>query len=72
MIHQQVKTLDTKRLWHDLHHRLGNFFKEKLRILLESNEYKPHNINQRHVIAHVFITINQQRVRYNCYIMKIL
>ena len=40
--------------WRDFHHRLEKYFKEQLHTLLERNEYNPHNMNQRHVLAYVF------------------
>ena len=40
--------------WRDFHHRLEKYFKEQLHTLLERNEYNPHNMNERHVLAYVF------------------
>ena len=49
-----------ERFWRDLHHRLEKYFKEQLHTLLERNEYNPHNVNQRHALAYVFLPIIQR------------
>lgn len=43
-----------------LHQRLEMKLKEQLCTLLQRNEYSPHNMNQRHVLAYVFLQIIQQ------------
>lgn len=49
-----------ERFWRDLHHRMETFFKDQLRQLLDERSYDPHDLQQRKILAYVYIPIIQR------------
>ena len=51
-----------ERWWRDLHERLEKYFKVQLQSLLNSGNYDPQNLQDRQILAYVYIPIIQREL----------
>jgi len=49
-----------ERWWRDLHERLEGYFKEQLKALLDNHLYDPENVQDRKMLAYIFIPVIQR------------
>lgn len=60
VIYGPSPTNKIERWWRDLHHRLEKYFKEQLKHLLDTNAYDPENIEDRKMLAYIYIPVIQR------------